>query len=296
MTSEETANGQATILDFQSVGNTQYFTAAGFDGRTVGLTTLDLQFGSTNSDDVTLKPNQTLFAGDGADFVEGTKGNTIVTGNGEDTVLVGSGSSVSTGDGNDQVLIGVNGPANNTSADGAAGDDDITVVEANGSNNLFGGAGADTLTVVEGSRQLSFGGSGNDTLKSNGSNNRLYGGSGDDKLFSSVNDSLFGGDGDDVLFAGQGGGNRLSGGAGIDQFWIANASLPISKNIVTDFAIGIDKIGLGGIGVTQFSALTLLQQGSDTLVKAGNTELASLVGITSTSLTANDFVFSASVI
>jgi glycerophosphoryl diester phosphodiesterase len=203
---------------------------------------------------------------------------------------------VSTGDGNDQVFIGVNGPANNTSADGAAGDDDITVVEANGGNNLFGGAGADTLTVVEGSRQLSFGGSGNDTLKSNGSNNRLYGGSGDDKLFSSVNDSLFGGDGDDVLFAGQGGGNRLSGGAGIDQFWIANASLPISKNIVTDFAIGIDKIGLGGIGVTQFSALTLLQQGGDTLVKAGNTELASLVGVTSTSLTANDFVFSASVI
>jgi Ca2+-binding RTX toxin-like protein len=99
-----------------------------------------------------------------------------------------------------------------------------------------------------------------------------------------------------VLFAGQGGSNRLSGGAGADQFWIANASLPSSKNIITDFTAGIDKIGLGGIGITQFSGLTLLQQGSDTLVKAGNTELASLVGITSTNLTANDFVFSASVV
>ncbi|WP_392478839.1 esterase-like activity of phytase family protein [Nostoc sp. C110] len=256
----------------------------------------EINFGSTTSDDITVEPNQTLLTGDGADFVEGTKGNTIQTGNGEDTVLAGSDSSVSTGDGNDQVLIGVNGPANNTNADGGAGDDEITVVEANGSNNLFGASGADTLTVVEGSRQSSFGGSGNDTLTSNGSNNRLYGGSGDDKLFSSINDSLSGGDGDDVLFAGQQGGNRLTGGTGADQFWIANASLPTSKNIVTDFAIGIDKIGLGGIGVTQFSALTLLQQGSDTLVKAGNTELASLVGITSTSLTANDFVFSASVI
>ncbi|MBN3963085.1 MAG: nucleotide pyrophosphatase, partial [Nostoc sp. NMS8] len=98
------------------------------------------------------------------------------------------------------------------------------------------------------------------------------------------------------LFAGQGGSNSLTGGTGIDQFWIANASLPTSKNIVTDFAIGTDKIGLGGIGVTQFSALTLLQQGSDTIVKTGNTELASLLGITSTSLTANDFVFSASVV
>lgn len=256
----------------------------------------EINFGSNNDDSITVQPNQTLVTGDGADFVEGTEGNTIVTGNGEDTVLVGSDSSVSTGDGNDQVVIGQNGPASNTSADGGAGNDEVTVVEANGNNNLFGAAGNDTLTVVEGSRQLSFGGSGNDTLTSNGSNNRLYGGSGDDKLFSSVNDSLFGGDGDDVLFAGQAGGNRLSGGGGADQFWIANSSLPTSKNIVTDFAIGVDVIGLGGIGVTQFSALTLLQQGSDTLVKTGNTELASLVGITSTSLTANDFTFSVSVV
>jgi glycerophosphoryl diester phosphodiesterase len=254
-----------------------------------------INFGSNNSDNITVEPNQTLFTGDGADFVEGSQGNTILTGNGEDTVAIGGNSSVSTGDGNDQVLIGANGPANNTSADGGTGDDELTVVEANGGNNLFGAAGNDTLTVVEGTRQLSSGGSGNDTLKSQGNNNRLYGGSGDDKLFSSTNDFLLGGNGDDVLFAGQAGGNRLSGGTGADQFWIANASLPTTKNIVTDFAIGIDKIGLGGIGVTQFSALTLLQQGSDTLVKTGNTELASLVGIILTSLTANDFVFTASV-
>ncbi len=253
-------------------------------------------FGSSNSDNVTVQPGKTFFAGDGADFVEGTEGNTIEAGNGDDTVLVGSNSSVSGEDGSDRIFIGQNGPVQNTSADGGAGDDEITVVEASGSNNLFGAAGDDTLTVIEGSRQSLFGGSGNDTLTSNGSNNRLYGGSGDDKLFSSVNDSLFGGDGDDVLFAGQGGGNRLSGGTGVDQFWIANASLPTSKNIVTDFTVGIDKIGLGGIGVTQFNALTLLQQGDDTIVKIGNAELVSLLGITSNTLTANDFVFSGSVI
>ncbi|WP_445629590.1 esterase-like activity of phytase family protein [Nostoc sp. DSM 114167] len=256
----------------------------------------EIKFGSNSSDDITVEPNQTLLTGDAADFVQGTKGNTIQTGNGEDTVVVGSDSLVSTGDGNDRVLIGANGPANNTNADGGVGDDEVTVVEANGTNNLLGAAGNDTLTVVEGSRQLSFGGSGNDTLTSNGSNNRLYGGSGDDKLFSNVNDSLFGGDGDDVLFAGKQGGNSLAGGTGADQFWIANAGLPSSKNIVADFAIGTDKIGLGGTGISQFSALTLLQQGSDTLVKTGNTELASLLGITSTSLTANDFVFSASIV
>ena len=253
----------------------------------------EINFGSTTSDDITVQPNQTLFTGDGADFVEGTKGNTIQTGNGEDTVLVGSDSSASGGEGNDRIFIGQNGPVQSITADGGNGNDVITVVEANGSNNLLGAAGDDSLTVIEGSRQSSFGGSGNDTLKSGGSNNRLYGGSGDDKLFSNVNDSLFGGDGDDVLFAGQQGGNRLSGGSGADQFWIANASLPTSKNIVTDFAIGTDKIGLGGINL---SNLSLLQQGRDTLVKIGNIELASLVGIASTSLTINDFVFSASVI
>ncbi len=256
----------------------------------------ELNFGSSISDDIIAEPNQTLFTGDGADFVESAEGNTIETGNGDDTVLVGSDSSVSGGGGNDQIFIGQNGAAKNTNADGGNGDDVITVVEAGGNNNLFGSAGADTLTVIEGSRQFSFGGSGNDSLRSNGSNNRLYGGSGDDILFSNLNDSLFGGDGDDVLFAGQAGGNRLSGGTGIDQFWVANATLPTSKNIVTDFTVGIDKIGLGGVGVTEFSALTLLQQGSDTLVKTANTELVSLVGITSTSLTANDFVFVASVV
>ncbi|MEH1941486.1 MAG: phytase [Nostoc sp.] len=253
-------------------------------------------FGSNNSDTVNLEPGQFFNAGDGADFVEASKGNTILSGNGDDTVLAGSDSSIYGNDGSDRIFIGQNGPAQNTSADGGGGNDVITVVEASGSNNLFGATGDDTLTVIEGSRQSLFGGSGNDTLTSDGSNNRLDGGSGDDKLFSNVNDSLFAGDGDDVLFAGQQGSNRLSGGAGADQFWIANASLPTSKNIVTDFAIGIDKIGLGGIGVTQFSALMLLQQGADTIVKTGNTELASLLGITATSLTANDFVFSASVV
>ncbi|QLE54225.1 phytase [Nostoc sp. TCL26-01] len=251
----------------------------------------DIQFGSTGDDDVTPQLGKILLTGDGADFVESNGDNTISTGNGEDTVVTGSDSSVSTGNGDDTIFVGANGPASNTTANGGNGDDEINVIEASGSNNLFGGAGADTLTIVEGSRQSSFGGSGRDTLTSNGDKNRLYGGSGDDKLFSNVNDSLFGGDGDDVLFAGAGGGNRLTGGAGIDQFWIANAELPTSKNIVVDFTIGIDKIGLGGTSVTQFSALTLLQQGSDTLVKTGTTELASLLGITSTSLSANDFVF-----
>ncbi|WP_244329313.1 5'/3'-nucleotidase SurE [Tolypothrix sp. PCC 7910] len=236
--------------------------------------------------------SQPIFTGDGADIVEPINGSTVFTGNGDDTVIAGSNSSISTGNGNDQVFVGANGPAKNTNVDGGAGNDELTVVEASGSNNLFGAAGADNLQIVEGSRQILFGGSGNDTLSSKGNNNRLYGGSGDDKLFSNTNDTLVGGDGDDMLFAGSEGGNRLTGGAGGDQFWIVNGSLPTNKNIVTDFTLGIDVIGIGGItGVTKFSDLTLLQQGNITVVKAANTELASLLGITSTSITANNFLF-----
>lgn len=259
-------------------------------------TATEIVFGSTDSDDIVTQPNQIVFTGDGADTVDASGNDRIFTGNGDDTVFAGSNSSVSAGDGNDAIVIGVNGPASNTTVNGGSGNDEIIVVEAGGSNNLFGSAGADTLQVIEGSRQSLFGGSGNDTLESTGTNNRLYGGSGDDKLFSGVNDSLFGGNGDDILFGGQGGGNRLSGGAGVDQFWIANAALPVSRNTITDFKAGIDKIGLGGVGVTQFSGLTLTQQGSDTLIRVGATELVSLLGINAISLTANDFVFSASVV
>ena len=37
ITSEPAANGLATVLDMQQVGSTRYFDAAGFPGRTVGL-------------------------------------------------------------------------------------------------------------------------------------------------------------------------------------------------------------------------------------------------------------------
>ncbi|MBN3870015.1 MAG: phytase [Nostoc sp. JL33] len=296
----ENVNSNFKLVPWENIANafpnSLNIDPTSYDPRNPVARTNLTSFGSSNGDTVNLQPGQFFFAGDAADFIEATKNNTILAGNGDDTVLVGSDSSVSGNDGNDQIFIGQNGAAENTSADGGNGDDVITVVEASASNNLFGAAGDDTLTVIEGYRQSLFGGSGNDTLSSGGSNNRLYGGSGDDKLFSNVNDSLFGGDGDDLLFAGQQGSDRLSGGAGADQFFLANASLSASKNIITDFAVGIDKIGLGGVGVTQFSGLTLLQQGSTTIVKTGNTELVSLLLITSTSLSANDFVFSASVV
>ena len=76
--------------------------------------------------------------------------------------------------------------------------------------------------------------------------NGLTGGAGNDTLYLGTNGRGLGGDGNDKLFVGAGGGNILSGGAGADQFWIANAELPSSSNTILDFQIGTDVIGIQG--------------------------------------------------
>jgi hypothetical protein len=49
MTSEPAANGLVTVLDMQMVGTTRYFDAAGFPGRTVGLSTAVLPGAAAHS-------------------------------------------------------------------------------------------------------------------------------------------------------------------------------------------------------------------------------------------------------
>ena len=68
--------------------------------------------------------------------------------------------------------------------------------------------------------------------------NRLYGGAGDDDFFLGSGDRAFGGRGSDRFFVISGGDNLLTGDAGADQFWIANAQLPDAVNTIADFEIG----------------------------------------------------------
>jgi hypothetical protein len=121
--------------------------------------------------------------------------------------------------------------------------------------------------------------------------NRLYGGRDKDRLFADTKDFRSGGDGNDSLFAGKGG-NTLYGGAGTDKFYLANGSLPNSVNTVSDFEIGIDKLLILGIAdTTDFSKVTLTQQGNDTLVKAGGKDISVLTGIWSSELNSSNFSF-----
>ncbi|MDH6098085.1 esterase-like activity of phytase family protein, partial [Anabaenopsis sp. FSS-46] len=216
--------------------------------------------GSPSADDLILTSTQsgiTVFTGDGDDQVDGSQSvsSAIYGGTGNDTILVGSDSYASGGDGDDTLMIGAQGPARGSVLDGGRGQDTLMVVEADGGNILLGGADHDTLQVAEGRGQMLFGGSAPDVLRSSpDGHNRLYGGSGDDQLFSTVGDRLFGGDGNDSLYAGQGGNNFLWGGQGADNFWlVVGGSLPDVPNVLKDFELGIDRIGMGGITANQVS-------------------------------------------
>ena len=103
---------------------------------------------------------------------------------------------------------------------GAAGNDTITLDEANGvlpKANLYGGAGNDILTGGSGNDQL-FGEAGNDTLLGKGGVDRLYGGAGDDTLTGGAgDDQAFGQAGNDRMIWNPGDGSDLNeGGAGND--------------------------------------------------------------------------------
>ncbi|QOV24561.1 5'-nucleotidase C-terminal domain-containing protein [Anabaenopsis elenkinii CCIBt3563] len=254
--------------------------------------------GSPTADDLTLTSTQsgiTVFTGDGDDQVDGSQAvsSAIYGGTGNDTILVGSDGYASGGDGDDTLIIGAQGPARGSVLDGGRGNDTLMVVEASGANILLGGADHDSLQVAEGRGQMLFGGSGRDVLRSSpDGHNRLYGGSGDDQLFSTVGDRLFGGDGNDSLYAGQGGNNLLWGGAGADNFWlVVGGSLPNAPNVVKDFQLGIDRIGMGGITANQVS---LFSQNSNTLIQIGGTNVALIEGVNSAQFNLNDssqFVF-----
>ena len=254
--------------------------------------------GSPGADDLILTSTQsgiTVFTGDGDDQVDGSQAvsNAIYSGKGNDTILVGSDSNVSSGDGDDTLMIGTQGLASTSVLDGGRGQDTLIVVEADGPNILLGGADNDTLQVAEGRGQMLFGGDRRDMLRSSpDGHNRLYGGSGDDQLYSTVGDRLFGGDGNDSLYAGQGGNNSLWGGAGADNFWlVVGGSLADAPNVVKDFELGIDRIGMGGITANQVS---LLSQNGNTIIRVSGTDVALIEGVNSAQFNLNDssqFVF-----
>ncbi|MEM9509510.1 MAG: serine hydrolase [Cyanobacteria bacterium P01_E01_bin.35] len=139
---------------------------------------------------------------------------------------------------------------------------------------IFGSLDADTIEV-EGSDQLIFAGDLNDLvdLATGEGNNRIYAGNGNDTLILGESDRILAGDGSDRIFVTNGGNNIITGGAGADQFWIASAEIPEATNIITDFTLGEDVVGIAGLGIG-LSDLDITDLEDDTLISTGGNDLA----------------------
>ena len=117
---------------------------------------------------------------------------------------------------------------------------------------IVGTNGDDTLVGTQGVDKI-YGLGGDDSLISYGGRDKLYGGSGNDRLVGHQDsDQLFGGTGDDWLDGGQGD-DLLTGGKGADIFYSHltyvsaghfDTSPKTNHDQITDFELGIDKIGL----------------------------------------------------
>ncbi len=180
------------------------------------------------------------------------------------TIQVSPGDFDASGLPGDQVINGANGNVDEQLYGGAGND---TVDGRNGDDELYGGSGNDLL-VGGNHDDLLFGGSGDDLLHGNNHADRLYGGTGDDELYGGNDadvlhggggaDRLYGEQGGDALY-GDGGSDYLDGGSGGDAL-LGGADDDI---LVWDFA---DLLIDGG-------------DGTDTLlVLAGDLDLTAFAG------------------
>ena len=210
----------------------------------------------------------------GADRVLGRDGDdTIDGGNGNDSLIGGDGNDVITGGrGRDRIL-------------GQSGDD--TINGGVGNDRILGGSGNDILNGAAGEDRI-LGGSGDDIILGGFANDRILGGEGRDILLGEGGkDLLRGGGGDDVLM-GVTGDDVLLGGSGSELFVFGTGD---GTDIIRDFEIGIDQIGLVA-GELTFEDLTITQQGGSTILGIADSgeSLAILRSVQASALDTNSFV------
>lgn len=146
------------------------------------------------------------------------------------------------------------------------------ITGTSGDDIIFGFQKRDTINGGNGD-DLIFGGKGKDTINGGAGHDCLHGGKG--------KDVLIGGAGNDFLHGGRGN-DTLTGGAGNDIFVLDRHT---GKETITDFTLGSDTIGLAGhltFNHFSFSGNNIFLYGH---------KIATLQGVDTTTLTANDFEF-----
>jgi len=182
----------------------------------------------------------------------------------------------------------------------APGSSRATLTDANGGTDIINAAAVSTGSTINldngststiagrnltinGNVEFAFGGDGNDTLTGNAVSNRLQGGRG--------NDTLNGGDSLDLLDGGRGN-DTLTGGAGIDYFVIRKETGAVDT--ITDFSPGTvaEKILFVGFdSVTDFTQVTVTQEGVNTRLNLGDGQSVLLQNIAPSQITEQNFGF-----
>jgi Ca2+-binding RTX toxin-like protein len=183
-----------------------------------------------------LDGNDTVCLGTGDDLFDGGAGDDTMVADaapdGADTFVGDSGfpDTVTYAARTTPVTVTLDGSAN----DGAAGERDNIGSDV---AQIIGGSGGDVIDASAGKVQTTvFGGPGNDTLTTNFN---AVGGAGDDtlKLVNSGSGSLFGNDGDDMLFGGPVRDN-LGGGNGNDRIFAGGGEDEVFGGPGDDFLVG----------------------------------------------------------
>ena len=189
--------------------------------------------------------NALQFQGDARSLIENAKGGTAsdtITGNAAANALWGNGGNdrLIGGDGNDNLaggagadrLDGGNGTDLANYSNATAG----VVADLSSPGSNTGEAAGDTYVSIE----RLYGSAFNDTVRGDNGANLLNGLAG--------NDMLNGRDGNDTLI-GDNGADRLIGGGGADTFVFQTTaqSAPAARDVIDDFASGIDRMDLRSI-------------------------------------------------
>lgn len=156
---------------------------------------------------------------------------------------------------------------------------------------IYGLTGNDTIGGI-GESDTIYGNEGDDFINGNVTNDLIIGGKGNDLLLGGKgNDQIYGDAGNDTLIGGFGQ-DILVGGSDVDTFVLPTKAAVVNDSlgdIIRDFQVGIDKIGLTD-GLT-FSNLILVSVENKTVIQiAENRQTLGVVDSVSPSQLSNSFV------
>ncbi len=163
-----------------------------------------------------------LYGRGGDDILTGSRGGSVLSGDeGNDTLNAVEGSDLVLGGTGDDFIVGLSLSIQNAIGTdtifGGAGNDTVDILNY-GDNLIFGGDGEDSLTGGYGDDSVS-GDDGHDTIRDLGGDNTLSGGNGNDKIFGGDGDEIIsGGGGNDTIWSSQGD-DWIEAGEGDDRIW-----------------------------------------------------------------------------